>query len=250
MKKLLAILLLSSAAISSTHAFTLPSGFLQPLSLTTGAGAGYAAQDFMRENGSNSLGRTLVGGLCGGALYYLSYKFFYGITAKGKFDRANNIAERVTKNTLISGIYPSEDAVRAQARKTYFGSNWPLVEAHEDLVQTLKDLSHAQGLATDARNNAGKNDALVRNSDKLLAVLVASSNKVSSRIGEMIGDGEEYDRQYRRFQEWQKIKLQEESNSLQDYAIMNDTFNNWQRLRNDKHQHSEFVEMINNILKK
>ena len=204
----------------------------------------------MRDNGSGSLGRTLAGGITFGALYYLGYKFFYGFTAKGKFNRANDIAQRVANDDLISGRHPSPEAVRAQTRKRYPGSNWPLVRAHEDLVQTLKDISHAHGLAADALMHAGDNAAFARNCDKLIVMLNASSDKVAQRIEEMIADGEEYDRQYRRYQKWQEIKLQEESVALQSYAITNDQFNHWDRMSKDSRQHNEFVDLVQKVSKK
>ncbi len=251
MKKLITTVFLLLATIHCTQALTLPSILVHPLSATTGALAALGAQDIVRENGSKSLGRTVAGALTGSAIYYLSYKFFYGITAKGKFKRANDVAERIAADNLISERYPSPDAVRAQARKRYFGSNWPLVEAHEDLVQALRDISHARGLATDARGHSGDNVAFARNCDKLLAMLSASSDKVALRIEEMIGDGEEYDRQYRRFQKWREIQLQEESVALQSYAITSDQFNHWDNMSTDRRQHYDFMGVLaKKVLKK
>ncbi len=244
MKKLIAILLLFCTTAHSAQAFVLPNILPQPIALATGAGAGYVVHEMARDGGFESLGRTIFGVLIGGTTYFFAHKFFYGFTAKGKFTRANDIAVRVARNKLISGSYPTAEAVRAQAAKKYFGSNWPLVKAHEELVQTLKDLAHAQRLATDARDNAGTNDALTRNCVKLLAMLQATSERAAARTQEVLGDGKEYDRQYRRFQEWQKIQLQEQSVSLQHSALLQNGYHHWSDRYNDRRKHQDFLDII------
>ena len=247
MKKLTSIALLTCVTISNSYALTIPEGLVPPVAITSGVGAGYAAQDIAREGGYKGLGRSVIGTIAGFGGLLLTGKILSRYTAKGKYKRAKGTAERVAVDSLISTSFPTPELTRAHVRKSYFGSNWPLVEAHEHLVATMHDLADAQSLARDAREHSGTKVSLRRDCEKLLMMVAASMELVGKRTDEIIADGEEYDRQYRRYQEWRKIKLQEQSVSLQNYAIVQDQFNHWDDIVKDERHHSEFLNIVNLI---
>ncbi len=244
MKKLTIVALLTAITTQTSYALTIPEGIVPPTAITSGSGAGYLAQDIAREGGYKSTGRTIIGTIAGATTAFIAGKLLSRYTAKGKYKRAKHVAERVAGDELISTSFPTPELTRTYVRKIYFGSNWPLVEAHEHLVYTMHELANAQRLARDAREHAGKKVGFRRDCEKLLMMIAASIELVGKRTDEIIADGQEYDRQYRRFQEWRKIRLQEQSVSLQNYALIQDQFNHWDEVAKDESQHSELLNLI------
>ncbi len=241
MKRYISLSVLALAVCTQVRPFTVPDLIVIPTALAGGVGAAYKINksDWLSRMVSNLKDRSIKGyniptkdiakqvatGVTGVCSYNLIHKLLHRYSPTGKMDRARKVVETNFNDPFIMTKYASNEEVLAYVEDHYFGSDWPLVETHQQLVAAKEELEDAIGLLQDvgnARTNFGEETTILKGKAMFAITIIKQRDEVIRT-----NDRKEYDRQFRRYQRDNELDIQQQQLAVAEHQLLRQTLKHY-----------------------
>jgi len=177
----------------------------------------YSNTNKQNARGNSRLLKSLaIGGGVGSIAAYLAYKIALDNTPIGKFNSAGKTLERTYSKYIVAKKFESQELFLSYIISHYY-SNWPLVDARQDLEFIKLDLISAKWLLDSACKETieyNKDLWICSESKKIVKQIDDFLDRIAARISTVISC-QLYKEQYKRYKKYQK-KIEKITQSVVD----------------------------------
>lgn len=197
----------------------------------------------IQADSGDILTAVLLGGIAGSLAGYLAYKLAMYNTPKAKFNRANDIINKVLLEDLVAKKFRNSDLYVRYALGR-FSSNWPLVDARKKLDSIRLNLLEARSLLSAACSELGSDYrySYMYNSTKdLNEVIDDFLDRIPDRMSVLISHPF-YKDQMKRYEKYQKEERRRRERERERWERRTEKSDErWER-RREKERDREFLQ--------